>query len=121
MTLIRFILTFSLITLLLFSQSLPTSAAADGEVEGVLIPFKRVLLSQPVKAEEKVTDDQVDDPKFDLPEKFGIHMRKVRSGGGVGIGTRARGKTSSAVPTQLSSFHFGSVLACSLFLALIIF
>ncbi|WRX32993.1 hypothetical protein QQP08_025480 [Theobroma cacao] len=113
MTLIRFILALSIVTLLLFSRSLPTSAAADQDGGGVLIPFSRLLLSQPVKAGEKRGDD--DDFVSSVPKKFRIHMRKVRGGG---VATRARGRTSSAVRTQFSSFHLASFLGCSLFLGL---
>ncbi|XVF34376.1 hypothetical protein REPUB_Repub18cG0054000 [Reevesia pubescens] len=108
---------FSLITLLL------TSAAVDEEGEAglVLIPFRRSVLQnqQPVKVGEKVVADHAadNDPISEhLPQKLGIHLRKVRPGGGVA--TRARGKTSSAVRVaiQFSSFHFASLLACSFFL-----
>ena len=115
MILIRFILAFSLITfLVLLSQSLPTSASDDG---AVLVPFRRSVLlqSQPMKAGEKMAD-VADDLSSFQPRKLGVHIKKAGRGGVTGSTGR---RTSSAVRTQLSSFHFSSVLGCSLFLGLI--
>ncbi|KAJ0091006.1 hypothetical protein Patl1_14562 [Pistacia atlantica] len=56
--------------------------------------------------------------------KLKIFTKKGVRGGrgfGTGIATRARGRTSSAYRTsQISSFHFGSVFACSLFLGFLV-
>ncbi|KAL5772934.1 hypothetical protein ACOSP7_012548 [Xanthoceras sorbifolium] len=115
----RFVLAFLLITLLFFSESLPSCSSAHHEAALTGTPLeRRGLIGHDLNLKESSSShgDLLQQPK----KKLRVYMKKRASGSG-GIATRARGKTSSApvsVHRQTSSFHFGSVfIACSLLLA----
>ncbi|KAJ0030242.1 hypothetical protein Pint_14369 [Pistacia integerrima] len=111
MSKITSILAFLLIFLIFFSLSLPSSA--QDQPAATLVPNSKVQVHE--------------DGRFlssAQPRKLKIFMKKGVRGGrgfGTGVATRARGRTSSAYRTsQISSFHFGSVFACSLFLGFLV-
>ncbi|KAJ0031695.1 hypothetical protein Pint_14372 [Pistacia integerrima] len=105
-----FIFTFFLVSLLFFSLSLPSSAHDHHHRAATLVPHSRVLLHEEGRLLSSAE-----------PRKLKIFMKKRSSGTGTGIATRARGKTALAFRTsQISSFHFGSVFACSLLLGFLV-
>ncbi|KAJ0031696.1 hypothetical protein Pint_14370 [Pistacia integerrima] len=105
-----FIFTFFLVSLIFFSLCLPSSAHDHHHRAATLVPHSRVLLHEEGRLLSSAE-----------PRKLKIFMKKRSSGTVTVIATRARGKTSSAFRTsQISSFHFGSVFACSLLLGFLV-
>ncbi|KAG6627967.1 hypothetical protein CIPAW_15G166400 [Carya illinoinensis] len=104
----RRILCLSIVALLLFCQTFPSSSAAHQE-KRALNPLGRAVGRQHLQQEETPFTDG----SF-YNRKLGVYIREKGS-----VGTRTpRVKGSSAVRNQLSSFHVASLLCFSLCLGL---
>ncbi|KAG2668190.1 hypothetical protein I3760_15G148200 [Carya illinoinensis] len=100
----RRIFCLSLVALLLFCQTFPSSSAAHQE-KRALNPLGRAVGRQHLQLEET----PLTDGSF-YNRKLGVYTRQKGS-----FGTRTPGvKGSSAVRNQLSSFHVASLLCFSL-------